>query len=59
MCYSLYLTHYPIFFGLVPRLPFGAASGLVALLAALVGGALFYLAIERPFMTSRKFLKVS
>lgn len=59
MCYSLYLTHYPIFFGLVPRLPFGPANGLVALLAALACGALFYLSVERPFLAPRKFLKVS
>ena len=59
MCYSLYLTHYPLFFGLVPRLPSGALQAPLALLAAGALGALFYLAVERPFLARRKNVKVS
>ena len=58
MCYSLYLTHYPLFFGLVPRLPPGILAGPAAATVALLFGTGFYVAAERPFLTRRKNVKV-
>jgi peptidoglycan/LPS O-acetylase OafA/YrhL len=52
--YSLYLAHKMVFHAIAARgAAIGAATPLVALVAALAAGAFLYFAVERPFLRLR------